>query len=72
AAADALTTVAPPRVANEAAAAAAASHVVADGEDVYSISLKYDTTPLELRKLNPGRSLVGLQPGDTIVVPAAN
>ncbi len=46
-------------------------YTVAAGDDIYSISLKFETTPLELRRLNGGKSLTGLQPGDRIAVPKA-
>ncbi len=57
---------------NPVAAAAPGTHVVEVGEDIYSISLKYDTTPLELRRINGGKSLTGLQPGDVIAIPTGS
>ena len=45
-------------------------YVVEDGDDIYSIAMKFDSQPLRIRALNGGKSLDDLKPGDTVVVPA--
>ena len=45
-------------------------YVVKEGDDIYSIAMKHDVTPLVLRRLNPGKDLAELSPGDRIRVPA--
>ena len=50
--------------------AGAREYVVKDGEDLYSIGLAIGAKPYQIRLLNEGRNLEGLQPGDRIFVPA--
>ena len=45
-------------------------YVVEEGDDIYSIAMKFDSQPLRIRALNGGKSLDDLKPGDTVVVPA--
>ena len=45
-------------------------YVVKEGDDIYSIAMKHEVQPLVLRRLNPGKDLAELSPGDRIRVPA--
>ena len=61
----------PPAPPTQAAVPAGArEYVVKDGEDLYSIGLAIGAKPYQIRLLNEGRNLEGLQPGDRIFVPA--
>ena len=53
----------------EPPAADTKEYVVKEGDDIYSIAMKHDVTPLVLRRLNPGKDLAELSPGDRIRVP---
>ena len=45
-------------------------YVVEDGDDIYSIAMKFDSQPLTIRALNGGASLDDLKAGDRVIVPA--
>jgi LysM repeat protein len=45
-------------------------YVVEDGDDIYSIAMKFDSQPLAIRAFNGGKSLDDLKPGDIVIVPA--
>ena len=61
------------RAADAASSAAAGTqeYIVQEGDDIYSIAMKFDVQPLKLRSLNGGKTLDDLEPGTRILVPAA-